>query len=155
VDGCVRAHPHPLTAVNESDKHLVSALEYASWRGHAAMADMLLRRGANPNRCELFGGRLCALYPNRQGMYMYWVVLAWCAETPHPAPTRSRDVFGLQPLHKAVGHGNLKVAARLLADGGVDSNSRCVSKGPKRVTRHALPAHRASPGGAKVTRLCV
>ena len=46
-----------------------------------------------------------------------------CHRTPR---ARSRDVFGLQPLHKAVGHGNLKVAARLLADGGVDSNSRCV-----------------------------
>jgi ankyrin repeat protein len=37
--------------VNEADKHRVSALEYASWRGHHHMADLLLRLGADPNRC--------------------------------------------------------------------------------------------------------
>jgi len=50
VDGCLRAHPRPTDAVNEADKHRVSALEYASWRGHHHMADLLLRRGADPNR---------------------------------------------------------------------------------------------------------
>jgi hypothetical protein len=66
---------------------------------------------------------------------------------------RSRDVFGLQPLHKAVGHGHLKVAARLLADGGVDSNSRCVHSNARgwelcsiRIRRYE-PAERWPVGG--------
>jgi ankyrin repeat protein len=76
---------------------------------------------------------------------------------------RSRDVFGLQPLHKAVGHGHLKVAARLLADGGVDSNSRCVhcnARGWELCNlrlRLCDPAERWLLGGtaASTTRDCV
>eukprot|EP00241_Pyramimonas_parkeae_P012996 CAMPEP_0114248220 /NCGR_PEP_ID=MMETSP0058-20121206/13454_1 /TAXON_ID=36894 /ORGANISM="Pyramimonas parkeae, CCMP726" /LENGTH=299 /DNA_ID=CAMNT_0001361607 /DNA_START=55 /DNA_END=954 /DNA_ORIENTATION=- len=105
---CLEVHPYPKDAVNERDKHDVTALEYASWRGHDAVVDYLLRLGADPN---------------------------------------THDIFGLQPLHKAVGHGHVQVAMRLLSDGAVDPSARCGDvRAPEQymaLTRHQTALHSA------------
>ena len=43
------------------------------------------------------------------------------------ADAHATDMYGVTPLHKAVGHGRFHAAARLASDGGVDVNVKCES----------------------------
>ena len=50
---------------------------------------------------------------------------AWRTTCCAAAPARrARDDYGVAALHKAVGHGHMDVARRILADGGADVNVR-------------------------------
>ena len=71
--------------LRRGDARGVAPLALAAWRGHARVADYLLRGGADPD---------------------------------------ARDDYGVAALHKAVGHGHMDVARRILADGGADVNVR-------------------------------
>ena len=71
--------------LRRGDTRGVAPLALAAWRGHARVADYLLRGGADPD---------------------------------------ARDDYGVAALHKAVGHGHMDVARRILADGGADVNVR-------------------------------
>lgn len=84
------------------------------------------------------------------------------------ADANRRDDFGVAALHKAVGHGHLTAALRLLGDGGTDPNLRVgsisdrIPEDYRAVSRHQTALHIAcyrrqadgsqAPGDARMVR---
>ncbi|CAB0035130.1 unnamed protein product [Trichogramma brassicae] len=101
-----------------------SPLNLALANDHAAIAESLLRSGANPNSADAEGSTPLHLIckGERDSCHLAKVILELDSDKYQPVRIDARDNEGNTPLHLALRHGHKKLAAFLLRK-GADPNS--------------------------------